>query len=497
MDFFQGISLGFQTIYLQPLNLLYCFVGVFIGTLVGVLPGIGPLGATAILLPVTFHVPPLASIIMLAGIYYGAQYGGSTTSILVNIPGEVASIVTCFDGHQMALQGRAGPALGIAAFCSFIAGTVGVLILMVVAYPLASLALKFGPPEYFSLMVLGMFILVYLAQKSLIKGIVMVVVGLVLGFVGMDIVTGQVRFTLNLDELLQGLGVVPMVIGLFGITEVLENLEITIKRSLFKPHIEGLLPSIKDWAEAKWAIARGTIVGCFLGILPGGGAVLASFVSYTIEKKASRHPEKFGKGAIEGVAGPEAANNAAATTNFIPLLTLGIPTNALMAMLFAGLLIHGITPGPLMLKERPDVFWGVIASMYTGNMMLLVLNIPLIWIWIKITKIPFRFLGPMIILFCVIGVYSINNSVFDLWIMIVFGVGGYILRKADYEPAPLILAHVLGPRLEQALRQSLLISDGSFAIFLSRPIALASFALGAFLVVLSFSRYLKKKREMF
>jgi putative tricarboxylic transport membrane protein len=493
MDIFASVWLGFQTILFNPVNLFYCFMGVLIGTLVGVLPGIGPLGATAILLPVTFHVPPLSAIVMLAGIYYGAQYGGSTTSILVNIPGEVASIMTCLDGHQMALQGRAGPALGIAAFGSFIAGTYGVILLMVVARPLTSLALKFGPPEYFSLMVLGIIMLIFLAQKSLIKGLIMAVLGIVLSFVGMDIVSGQMRFTMNIDELLEGLGVVPMVIGLFGITEVLENLEVTIKRSLFKTHVKGLLPSIKDWAQAKWAIVRGTILGSFLGILPGSGAVLASFVSYSVEKRVSRHPEKFGTGAIEGVAAPESANNAAAQTNFIPLLTLGIPTNMITAMLFAGLLIHGITPGPLMLKEHPDVFWGVIASMYIGNAMLLVLNLPLIWVWVKVTRIPFRFLFPMITLFCVIGVYSINNSVFDLWVMIIFGLAGYILKKADYEPAPLTLAFVLGPMLEQNFRQSLFISNGSFIIFLSRPIALVCLALAVSLVTMSFTKYWKER----
>jgi len=493
MDFLQSILFGFQA-SLQPVNLLYCFIGVLIGTLVGVLPGIGPTGTMAILLPITFHAPPLSSIIMLAGIYYGAMYGGSTTSILLNIPGEPASIVTCLDGHQMALQGRAGPALGISVFGSFIAGTLGVVGLMVIAHPLARCALKFGPPEYFSLMILGLIILIYLTQKSLIKAIIMGGLGLILSYVGMDIETAQSRFTYGIDELLDGVGVVPMVMGLFGITEVLENLEIKIERSLFKTHIKGLLPSIRDWADSFWAIIRGTILGFFLGILPGGGAALASFVSYAVEKRVSKHPEKFGKGAIEGVAGPESANNAASSSAFIPLLTLGIPANVVMAMLFVGLLIHNITPGPLLLKDHPDVFWGVMTSMYIGNIMLLVLNLPLIGMWVQITKIPFRLLFPMIVLFCMIGVYSINNSIFDLWIMIIFGVFGYLMKRCNYEPAPLVLAYVLGPMVEQALRQSLIISNGSFMIFLSRPISGVCLAVGIFLLITAITGYSKKKR---
>jgi putative tricarboxylic transport membrane protein len=493
MDFINDILLGFQ-VSLQPINLLYCLIGVLIGTLTGVLPGIGPTGTIAILLPVTFHAPPVSSIIMLAGIYYGAMYGGSTTSILVNIPGEPSSIVTCLDGYQMARQGRAGPALGISAFGSFIAGTIGIVGLMFIARPLARAALKFGPPEYFCLMVLGLIILIYLTQKSLIKAISMGAFGLILSYVGMDIVSGQIRFAYGIDELLDGIGIVPIVMGLFGVTEVLENLEKTTGVSLYETHIKGLLPSIKDWADSTWAIIRGTILGFFLGILPGGGAVLASFVSYAVEKRVSKHPERFGKGAIEGVAGPEAANNAASSGAFIPLMTLGIPSNVVMAMLFAGLLIHNITPGPLLLKDHPDIFWGVITSMYTGNVILLLLNLPLIGMWVQITKVPFRFLFSLIILFCVIGVYSINHSVFDIWIMIIFGLIGYFMKKCDYEPAPLALAYVLGPMLEQALRQSLIISNGSFTIFLFRPISCASLVVGAFLLVTAFTGYTKKKR---
>jgi putative tricarboxylic transport membrane protein len=493
MDLLSSVLYGFQ-ISLQPMNLLYCLIGVILGTLTGVLPGLGPSGTIAILLPITFHAPAVSSIIMLAGIYYGAMYGGSTTSILVSIPGEPSSIVTIIDGHQMARQGRAGPALGISAFGSFIAGTIGVIGLMFIAYPLARMALKFGPPEYFSLMILGLIILIYLTQKSLIKAISMGAFGLILSFVGLDIVSGHPRFAFGVDELLDGVGIIPIAMGLFGVTEVLENLEKSEEVKLFETHIKGLLPNRKDWADSTWPIIRGTIIGFFLGILPGGGAILSSFVSYAVEKRISKHPEKFGKGAIEGVAGPEAANNAASSTGFIPLLTLGIPANVVMAMLFAGLLIHNITPGPLLLKEHPDVFWGVITSMYTGNVMLLVLNLPLIGMWVQITKLPFRLLFPLIILFCLIGVYSISNAVFDLWIMIIFGVIGYFMKKCDYEPAPLTLAYVLGPMLEQALRQSLIMSNGKFTIFLVRPISIVSLLVAAFLLITAFTNFAKQKR---
>jgi putative tricarboxylic transport membrane protein len=493
MNFLQDVVFGFQA-SLQPINLLYCFMGVFIGTLIGVLPGIGPVGTMAILFPITFKSPPLASIIMLAGIYYGAMYGGSTTSILVNIPGEAASVMTCLDGYQMALQGRAGPALGISAFGSFIAGTAGIIGLMVLAHPLASMALRFGPPEYFSLMILGLIILIYVAQKSLIKAIIMGGVGMIISFVGLDLVSGRDRFTLGFDELLSRIDIVPIVMGFFGISEIIENLETSIEQSLLKTRIKGLLPTAKDWADSIRPIIRGTALGFCLGILPGGGASLSTYVSYAVEKRVSKHPERFGKGAIEGVAAPESANNAASSSAFIPLMTLGIPPNPVMAMLFAGLMIHNITPGPLMLKDHPDVFWGLITSMYIGNVMLLLLNLPLIGMWIQVTKIPFRFLFPMIVLFCVIGVYSVDNSTFDIWLMMIFGVVGYIMRKCDYEPAPLVLAYVLGPRLEQALRKSLIISNGCFSIFVSRPISGICLAIGAFLLITAFTGFSKKKR---
>jgi len=492
MGVLESIILGFQVSF-QPINLLYCFMGALIGTLIGVLPGIGPVGAMAMLLPITFHAPPVSSIIMLAGIYYGAQYGGSTTSILVNIPGEASTVVTCLDGYQMARQGRAGPALGIAAFGSFIAGTLGVVGLMMFAFPLARAALKFGPPEYFSLMVLGLILLTYLAQKSLIKAIIMATLGLLLSYIGLDMVSGQVRFTLNITELLEGVGIIPIVMGLFGIAEILENIEVTITRSIFKTHVKGLFPTIKDWVNSIWAILRGTVLGFFLGILPGGGAVLASFTSYAVEKRLAKQPERFGKGAIEGVAGPESANNAASIGAFIPLMTLGIPSNVIMAMLFAGLLIHGLTPGPLLIKEHPDIFWGIVTSMYVGNVMLLILNLPLIGMWVQLLKIPFRVLFPMIILFCLVGVYSVNNSVLDIGLMIIFGVFGYIMRKCDYEPAPLVLAYVLGPMLEQAMRQSLKMSDGSFTIFLFRPISTVCLAICVFLLMMSILTNIRKR----
>ena len=492
MEFLHDVFLGFQAC-LQPLNLFFCFIGVLIGTLVGVLPGIGPAGAVAILLPATFHVPALSSIIMLGGIYYGAQYGGSTTSILVNIPGESSSIVTCLDGYQMARQGRAGPALGIAAFASFIAGTVGVIGLMLLAHPLANMALKFGPPEYFSLMVLGLTILIYLAQKSIVKAIMMGLLGLILSYVGLDIVSGKERFTFKIDDLLNGVGLIPMVMGLLGVSEVMENLETTTQTTLFKTHIKGLFPGLRDWVASIGAILRGTVLGFLLGILPGGGGVIASFVSYGVEKRLSKHPEKFGTGVIEGVAGPEAANNAGATGAFVPLMTLGIPSNMIMGMLFAGLLIHNITPGPFLLKDHPDVFWGVITSMYVGNAMLLVLNLPLIGMWVQITKIPFRLLFPLIILFCLIGVYSLDNSTFDLWIMIIFGIFGYLMKKCDYEPAPLVLAYILGPMLDQAMRQSLILSGGSAIIFFSRLISGICLTVAALLLILSLITYWKKK----
>ena len=491
--FFENFSLGIHVAFTAA-NLLYCFIGVFIGTLIGVLPGIGPAGTISLLLPVTFGIGPVSRIIMLAGIYYGSQYGGSTTSILVNIPGEASSVVTCLDGYRMARQGRAGPALGIAAFGSFIAGTVGILIVMFLAKPLSGIAIKFGPPEYFSLMILAMTILTYLAQGSMVKAILMAFFGVSLSQIGMDIVTGHPRFTFGITDLEDGVGLIPVVMGLFGIAEVLTNLEESTSLEVFKTKIKGLFPNLKDWRDSIGAILRGTILGFFLGVLPGGGAVVASFVSYAVEKRVSKYPEKFGSGVIEGVAGPESANNSATSGAFIPLFTLGIPSNAVMALLLGALMIHGLQPGPLLITQRPDIFWGTIVSMYIGNVLLLVLNLPLIGVWVKLLKVPYRILFPLILFCCVIGAYSVNNSTFDVVVMILFGIIGYLFRKFGYEPAPLIMAFILGPMLENALRQSLLISTGSFMVFVTRPISAVS--LGVSLVVVLSSIFLRKPRQV-
>ncbi len=491
MDILQNVIYGFQVVA-QPTNLIYCFLGVVVGTLVGVLPGLGPAAAIALLLPTTFKVSPVSATIMLAGIYYGAMYGGSTTSILVNIPGEAASVVTCLDGYQMALRGRAGPALGIAAFGSFIAGTFAVIALTFVGPFLSNLALQFGPPEYFSLMIVGITVLTFLSSGSMIKALMMAGVGLILSGVGMDTISGKYRFTFHIPALLDGVGVVPVAMGLFGISEVLLNLETEIKRDILSTRVRNLLPTLKDWADSIWSIVRGAILGFFLGILPGGGAVVASFASYAIEKKVSKHPEVFGKGAIQGVAGPEAANNAAAGGAFIPLLTLGIPANPVMAILLGALMIHGLTPGPLLIKNAPDLFWGTIVSMYIGNGMLLILNLPLIGLWVRVLRVPYYLLYPLILLFCLIGAYSIENSTGDVILMLIFGVLGFLMKKFRYEGAPLILALVLGQKLETAFRRSLIMSRGDFSIFISRPISLGFLITAVLLLILPILTQRKK-----
>ncbi len=493
MELFNNLIYGFS-VALTPVNLLYCFIGVFIGTLIGVLPGIGPVGAMSLLLPTTLHSSPVGAVIMLAGIYYGAMYGGSTTSILLNIPGEAASVVTCLEGYQMARRGRAGPALGISAFGSFIGGTVSILGLMLVAPPLAEGALKFGPPEYFSLMMLGMTLLIYLASGSIPKALMMAVLGIVLGIVGIDPTSGVQRFTFQVLELNDGIGLVPLVMGLFGISEVLLNVEQSLKREIFQTRIQNLLPNLQDWKKSAGPITRGSVLGFFLGILPGGGALISSFISYAIEKKISRHPEEFGHGAIEGIAGPETANNSATGGAFIPLLTLGIPANVVMAMLLGALLIHGMQPGPMLLQSHPDLFWGVVTSMYIGNGMLLLLNLPLIGLWVQILKVPYRILFPLILLFCLIGAYSINYSILDLLVMILFGILGYLMKKFNYEGAPLVLAYVLGPMLEMSLRQSLTMSNGSFAIFFVRPISALGIIAAILLVISPLLPWLGKRR---
>ena len=495
MDLADNLLTGLA-VALQWHNVLFCFVGVLVGTLIGVLPGLGPVGAMSILLPVTFGISPVTAIIMLSGIYYGAQYGGSTTSILVGIPGEAASVVTTLDGHQMALQGRAGPALGIAAFGSFIAGTLGIIGLMLLAPPLASLALRFGPPEYFALMIMGLIILTYLAQKSMAKSLMMAGVGIIAGVVGLDTMTGLPRFTMGIPDLLDGIGIAPLAMGLFGISEILLNVERTIKQGVVVTQVKNLLPNREDWRQSFMPIMRGSFSGFLLGILPGGGAVLASFIAYGMEKRISKTPEQFGHGAIAGVAAPEAANNAAAQAAFIPLLTLGIPANAVMGILLGALMIHGITPGPMMIEKNPELFWGTVTSMYLGNAMLLVLNLPLIGLWVKLLRMRYAVLFPLILFISLIGAYVINSSEMDLYLMLFFGVVGYLMRKFEYEPAPLILAYVLSPILEDSLRQSLIISGGSMGIFVSRPIAAGFLAVSAILLLSAVIPSIRKRRNI-
>jgi len=487
-----GIGLG---VALQPANLLYCFAGVFIGTMIGVLPGIGPTAAMSLLLPVTFVSSPEAGIIMLAGIYYGSMYGGSTTAILVNIPGEAASVVTTLDGYQMARQGRAGAALGMAAIGSFIAGSVAVIGLMLVAPTLARFAVKFGPAEYFSLIILGLSMLIYLTQGSILKALMMAFLGLILGLVGIDSFTGQQRLTFGQMALVDGVGLVPIIMGLFGVAEILCNIEQKLERVVFSARLRGLLPTRQDWKESAMPIARGSVLGFFLGVLPGGGGVIASFVSYAIEKRLSKHPERFGKGAIAGVAGPEAANNAGAGGGFIPLMTLGIPSNVVMALLLGAFMVHGLQPGPLLMTQAPQVFWGIIASMYIGNLMLLILNLPLIGIWVQLLKVPYKYLFPVILVFCVIGVYSISNSIFDLYVMIAFGILGYFFRKIGFEPAPLVLAVMLGPMLEDNLRKALILSGGDFTTFVSRPISAVCLGIAVLVLASSILPFLRAKRS--
>jgi putative tricarboxylic transport membrane protein len=488
--YLENLFLGIQ-VALTTDNLLFCFIGVLLGTLIGVLPGIGPAGAISLLLPVTYGIKPVSAIIMLAGIYYGTQYGGSTTSILVNIPGEASSVVTCLDGYQMTLKGRAGPALGIAAIGSFIAGTVGVIILMFLAEPLSEIAISFGPPEFFSLFILALTILIYLARGSAIKATIMAALGISLSQIGMDFITGKNRFTFGIIELSDGIGLIPLVMGLFGIAEIFTNLEESGSIDIFRKRISGVLPNLKDWKDSIGAIIRGTFLGFFLGILPGGGAIISSFVSYTVEKKFSKHPERFGTGVIEAVAGPESANNAASSGAFIPLFVLGIPANAVMALLLGALMIHGLQPGPLLIKENPEIFWGTVVSMYVGNVMLLILNLPLIGLWVRLLKVPYRRLFPFILFFCVIGSYALDSSLFDVITMLIFGVVGYLFRKFNYEPAPLVMAFILEPLLENSLRQSLLMSGGSFLVFVTRPISVSCLIIA--LLLLS-SRIILKRR---
>ncbi|MGE4239985.1 tripartite tricarboxylate transporter permease [Ramlibacter sp.] len=482
MDFAPGLLLGLQ-VALQPANLLYCFIGVLLGTLVGVLPGIGPAAAIALLLPVTAGMSPTAGVVLLAGIYYGTMYGGSSTSILVNIPGEASSVVTCLDGHQMALQGRAGPALGIAAIGSFIAGTLGVIALTLISAPLAKVAVSFGAAEYFSLMVLGLVLIGCLSSGSLPQAIMTASLGIVLGLVGSDLVSGGTRFTYDIPALIEGIDVVTLVIGLFGVSEVLMNLESRLTRTVVDTKIRNLLPTRDDWRRSAKPIARGSVLGFFLGLLPGGGGVIASFLSYAVEKRFSKTPERFGKGAIEGVAAPEAANNAAASASFIPLLTLGIPPNVILGILLGAFMIHGVQPGPLLMVNHPELFWGVVASMYVGNVMLLVLNLPLVGIWVQLLRVPYGVLFPLILVFCVVGVYGTTGSLFQLFQMGFFGVVGYLLRRNGYDLTPLVVGFVLGPLLELHMRRGLMTSGGDWSFFVTRPMSAVCLALAVILAV--------------
>ncbi len=477
-------------------NLLYCFIGVTLGTLIGVLPGIGPLATIAMLLPATYKMTdPTSALIMLAGIYYGAQYGGSTTAILVNLPGESSSVVTTLDGYQMARRGRAGPALAIAAIGSFFAGTVATFMIAAFAPPLAEVAFKFGPAEYFSLMVLGLIAAVVLAHGSIIKALAMVVLGLLLGMIGTDVNSGVARFSFDIPELSDGIEFVAVAMGMFGFAEIILNLEQREKREVFTSKVGGLLPSASEFKQSVFPMIRGTALGSFLGILPGGGAVLSSFSAYALEKKLSKTPERFGKGAIEGVAGPEAANNAGAQTSFIPMLTLGIPTTPVMALMVAAMMIHNIQPGPQVMTSNPTLFWGLIASMWVGNLLLVILNLPLIGLWIKLLSVPYRVLFPAILLFCCIGAYSINNNVFDVFMTIPFAILGYLFKKFDCEPAPLLLGFVLGKLMEEYLRRALTISRGDPTVFFTRPLSATLLAIAAVLLVLVFLQAISKKRE--
>jgi len=490
---FENIANGFITAF-QPLNLSLCFIGVLVGTFTGVLPGLGPVAAIALLLPLTFDLSPVTAIILLSGIYYGAMYGGSTTSILVNIPGEAASVVTCIEGYPMARQGRAGPALGISAFASLIAGTISIIGVMISAPLISEFALKIGPPEFFSLMLLGLTLVTYISHGPVIKALMMAALGLVLGTVGLDNVSGLPRFTLGIKYLLDGVPLVPFAMGLFGISEILVNLEETLHAEIYQKKIDGIFPSVKDWTTSIWAIFRGTVIGFFLGLLPGAGPVIASFASYGVEKRVSKYPEKFGTGVIEGVAGPESANNAAAQSAFIPLFTLGIPATPAIAILLGGFVIHGIQPGPLLISNHPDVFWGVVASMYIGNVMLLILNLPMIGLWVKIIMIPYVYLSPLILLFCLIGAFSINYSSSDVYLMLMFSIVGYLMKKCKYEGGSLILAFILGPPMEKTLRQSLIMSQGDFSIFFQSPISLIGLCGAAFLLITTIVPLLRTRR---
>jgi len=493
-ELIQHLSLGFS-VALTLQNLMYCFIGCFLGTLIGVLPGIGPVATIAMLLPITFNLPPTPALIMLAGIYYGASYGGSTTAILVNLPGESSSVVTCIDGDQMGRQGRAGPALAIAALGSFFAGCVGTILIALFGPPLAELAFEFGAAEYFSMMVLGLVSAVVLAHGSLIKAVCMILVGLLLGIVGTDVNSGIARYSFGISELSDGIGFVSVAMGMFGFGEIIANLEQGEEREVNTSKVGSLMPTWTDLKMSFGPIVRGTALGTIFGILPGSHTVIASFSSYTLEKKLAKDPSRFGKGAIEGVAGPEAANNAAAQTSFIPLLTLGIPTGAVMALMVGAMTIQGIAPGPQVMTQKPDLFWGMIASMWVGNLMLVILNLPLISMWVQFLKIPYRVLFPGIILFCCIGAFSVNNSPAEVYLAALFGFFGYFSNKWGCEPGPLLLGFVLGPLMEENLRRAMLISRGDPSVFFTRPISCGMLVVALFLLLIIVLPQIRKKRE--
>jgi putative tricarboxylic transport membrane protein len=494
MDLLSHLALGFETA-LTPANVIWCFAGVLLGTLVGVLPGIGPTATIAMLLPITFNFEPVTALIMLSGIYYGAQYGGSTTAILINLPGESSSAVTAIDGYEMAKRGRAGPALATAALGSFFAGSVATFVLALFAPPLARAALSFGAPEYFSLIVLGLLVSISLAHGSVLKALAMIVLGLLFGMVGQDIYTGQPRFTFGIPELYSGINFVSMAVGVFGVAEILRNLEHETKREVLVKRVTNLWLTREDFRRIIGPVLRGTVIGSILGVLPGGGHVLSSFASYSAEKNLSKHREEFGHGAIEGVAGPESANNAAAQTSFIPLLTLVIPAHPVMALIVGAFIIQGITPGPNVINDQPALFWGIIASMWIGNLMLVLLNLPLIGLWVKMLTIPYRVLFPAIIVFACIGCYSLNNNPYDVYAIFFFGVVGYVLIRFGCEPAPLLLGFVLGPLLEEHFRRAMIISRGNALVFVERPISAVLLALGLAAVVVAVTPSIRRKRK--
>jgi len=491
---FQNLLLGFS-VALQPQILVYAFVGCLIGTLVGMMPGLGPLAGISLLLPATFGLNPIIAIVLLSGVYYGAMYGGSTTSILMNVPGEAASVMTCIDGYAMTQNGRAGPALAIAAIGSFIAGTLGVVGLMLLAPTLAEFALRFGPPEYTALLLMGLFILAYMTGGSMLKTLAMAAFGLMLGMIGIDVMTGYTRFSFDIIELGDGVGIVPVAVGLFGVSEILLTAGAPAAQQIQKPKLRDLIPSREEFRLSVGPIARGSVLGFLIGIIPGSAHIISSFVSYGVERRISRHPERFGKGAIEGVAGPESANNAAATGAFVPMMALGIPTSPVTAVMIAAIMVHGILPGPMLIQQQPELFWGFVASMYVGNVVLLILNLPMVGLFVNLLRIPYAYLYPGILCFCILGTYSVSSSVVDVWILLAMGGIGYLLRKFGFDLAPVALGLVLAPMLELSLRQSLAMSAGSYSIFIERPIAATMLGLGVVLLLLSVKSLVFKGKD--